>query len=112
MSPACLRGRLRANCGFLLRLFDLRNEGVWQTRPAQAIGAMPSINVVLRGNQVRGVVNRLGYPAYFLIILGYGNFTGAIASHLAAGLIDVGTLIYLTAMLGITAASLALRPPS
>ncbi len=40
------------------------------------------------------------------------NFTGAIASHLAAGLIDVGALIYLTGMLGVASASWALRPPS
>ncbi len=87
--------------------------------------------------QVRGVVCRLGYLSYFLIILGiwkllgdialaiprsprlkewtyagiFFNFTSAIASHLAAGLIDVGALLYLIAMIGIMAASWALRPP-
>ena len=93
---------------------------------------------VLRVTHVRAVVGQLGYPAYFLTILGIWkllgavalvilrfprlkewayagavfNFTCAIASHLAARLIEVGALVYLTAMLGITAASWALRPPS
>lgn len=93
---------------------------------------------VFRVHHVRDVVDRLGYPGYFLLILGVWkllgavalivprfprlkewtyagvvfNFTGAIASHLAAGLIDVGALVYLTVMLGVTAASWALRPPS
>lgn len=93
---------------------------------------------VFRVHQVRDVVDRLGYPVYFLLILGtwkllgavalviprfprlkewtYAgvvfNFTGAIASHFAAGLIDVGALIYLTVMLVVTAASWTLRPPS
>jgi len=93
---------------------------------------------VLQLPQARGVVVRLGYPGYFLVILGtwkllgavalavprfprlkewaYAgvvfDFTGAIASQLASRQIDVGPLIYLIAMLGITAASWALRPPS
>ena len=93
---------------------------------------------VLQLPQARGVTDRLGYPGYFLVILGtwkllgavalavprfprlkewaYAgvvfDFTGAIASQLASRQIDVGPLIYLIAMLGITAASWALRPPS
>lgn len=93
---------------------------------------------VLRVPQVRGVVDRLGYPAYFLVILGVWkllgavallvprfprlkewtyagvvfNSTGAIASHLASGLIDYRTLAYLVVMTGVTAGSWALRPPS
>ena len=93
---------------------------------------------VLRTQHVRGLIHLLGYPEYFLIILGVWkllgavalvmpgfprlkewtyagvifNFTGAIASHLAAGVIDAGVLGYLTAMMGITVASWALRPPS
>ena len=83
---------------------------------------------VLRTQHVRGLIHLLGYPEYFLIILGVWkllgavalvmpgfprlkewtyagvifNFTGAIASHLAAGVIDAGVLGYLTAMMGIT----------
>lgn len=93
---------------------------------------------VLQLPQARGVVVRLGYPGYFLVILGtwkllgavalavprfprlkewaYAgvvfDFTGAIASQLASRQIDVGPLIYLIAMLGVTAASWSLRPPS
>ena len=87
---------------------------------------------------VRGVTDRLGYPSYFLVILGVWkllgaiavvvprfprlkewayagvlfNFTGAIASHLASGFIEPGTLVYLVVMTGIAFASWALRPPS
>jgi uncharacterized membrane protein YphA (DoxX/SURF4 family) len=93
---------------------------------------------VFRVHQVRDVVDRFGYPTYFLLILGVWkllgaivlvvprfprlkewtyagavfNFTGAIASHLAAGQIDVGPLVYLTVMLGVASACWALRPPS
>lgn len=93
---------------------------------------------VLRVDHVRTVVDKLGYPEYFLTILGVWkllgsvalvvprfprlkewtyagiifNFTGAIASHLAAGLIQVGALVYLSVMTGVTIASWALRPPS
>lgn len=93
---------------------------------------------VLRVPHVREVVDKLGYPEYFLVILGVWkllgavalviprfprlkewtyagaifNFTGAIASHLAARDIEVGPLIYLSVMTGVTFASWALRPPS
>ena len=93
---------------------------------------------VLRTPQVRGVVGRLGYPSYFLVILGVWkllgaaallaprlprlkewayagavfNYTGAVASNLAAGVLDPGTLGFLIAITGLTAASWALRPPS
>jgi uncharacterized membrane protein YphA (DoxX/SURF4 family) len=93
---------------------------------------------VLKVPQVRGVTDRLGYPAYFLVILGVWkllgaiaviiprfprlkewayagvafNLTGALTSHIAARMIDSGTLVYLFVMMGITTASWALRPPS
>jgi DoxX-like family len=38
------------------------------------------------------------------------NYTGAAASHLAAGKADPGTLVFLLALTGLTAASWALRP--
>jgi uncharacterized membrane protein YphA (DoxX/SURF4 family) len=88
--------------------------------------------------QVRIVFERLGYPAYFLVILGVWkllgavavviprfprlkewayagavfDLTGAIASHLASGFIEDGVLVYLIVMTGVTAVSWALRPPS
>ncbi len=93
---------------------------------------------VLRVPQVRGLIERLGYPAYFLVILGtwkllgsvalvipgfprlkewaYAgaifNLTGAVASLFASRLIGVDTTAYPLAMIAITAASWALRPPT
>lgn len=93
---------------------------------------------VLRVPQVREVTDRLGYPAYFLVILGVWkllgsiavmvprfarlkewtyagvvfNLTGALASHIASRVIDAGTLTYLLVMMGVTAASWVSRPPS
>jgi len=105
-----------------LLVFELVLGGVWD---------------VLQVPQVRGVIDRLGYPPYFLIILGVWkllgaialllprfprlkewayagvvfNFTGAIASHLASGFIEPGTLLYVIAMTAAAFASWALRPP-
>jgi hypothetical protein len=93
---------------------------------------------ILRVPHVRDVIERLGYPEYFLVILGVWkllgavalivprfprlkewayagvvfDFTGAIASHLASGFIEAGAMVYLIVMMGVTAASWALRPPS
>jgi uncharacterized membrane protein YphA (DoxX/SURF4 family) len=93
---------------------------------------------VLRVPQVRGLIERLGYPPYFLVILGIWkllgavalviprfprlkewayagvlfDLTGAVASLLAAGLISVGTAAYPIAMTGVAVASWALRPAS
>lgn len=93
---------------------------------------------ILRVPQVRDVILRLGYPSYFLIILGVWkllgavallvprfprlkewayagaifDLTGAVISHLAAGLLLVGALAYLIFITGVTIASWALRPPS
>lgn len=93
---------------------------------------------VLRVPQVRGLIERLGYPPYFLVILGtwkllgavalvipgfprlkewaYAgvvfDLTGAVASLFAAGLIGVGTMAYPIAMTGAAVASWALRPES
>ena len=80
---------------------------------------------VLRVQQVRVVIDRLGYPAYFLVILGVWkllgaiavivprfpllkewayagvvfNLTGALASNVASGFTDTGTLAYLVLMM-------------
>ena len=93
---------------------------------------------VLRVPHVRVVMERLGYPAYFIVILGIWkllgavalliprfprlkewayagvifSITGALASHVASGDIEVGPMVYLVVMLGVTAASWSLRPPS
>ena len=93
---------------------------------------------ILRVPQVRGLIERLGYPAYFLLILGtwkllgavalvipkfprlkewaYAgvlfDLTGAVASLFASGLINVGAMAYPIIMIGVAVASWALRPPS
>jgi uncharacterized membrane protein YphA (DoxX/SURF4 family) len=93
---------------------------------------------VLEMPQARSVTDRLGYPGYFLVILGVWkllgavaiviprfprlkewayagsvfDLTGAIASHLALGFIEAGALAYPIVMTGVTAVSWALRPPS
>lgn len=93
---------------------------------------------VLRVPHVRVTIERLGYPFYFLVILGVWkllgavalviprfprlkewayagvvfNLTGALASHVASGDIEPGAMSYLVVMVGITATSWSLRPPS
>ena len=93
---------------------------------------------ILRVPQVRGLIERLGYPQYFLVILGIWkllgavalaiprfprlkewayagvlfDLTGAVASQLASGLIDAGIMAYPIMMIGMAVASWALRPPS
>ena len=106
-----------------LVVFELVLGGVWD---------------VLRVPQVRGLIERLGYPQYFLVILGIWkllgavalviprfprlkewayagvifDLTGAVASLLASGLIDAGRLAYPIVMTGAAVASWALRPLS
>jgi len=93
---------------------------------------------VLRVPRVREVIERLGYPTYFLVILGVWkllgavalviprfprlkewayagvvfNLTGALISHVASGDIEPGPMAYLVVMIGAAAASWFLRPPS
>ena len=106
-----------------LVVFELALGGVWD---------------ILRVPQVRGLIERLGYPSYFLVILGIWkllgavalaiprfprlkewayagvlfDLTGAVASLLASGLIDAGTIAYPVVMTGVAVASWSLRPPS
>src|SRR3974377_871698 len=93
---------------------------------------------VLRVPHVRAVMERLGYPTYFVVILGvwkllgavalviprfprlkewayagvFFDLTGAVSSQLASGLIDAGTMAYPIVMTCVAVASWALRPPS
>ena len=93
---------------------------------------------VLRVPQVHVIIDRLGYPAYFLVILGIWkllgaiavivprfprlkewayagvvfDLTGALVSNLVSGIRDAGMIAYLVLMMGVTAASWALRPAS
>lgn len=106
-----------------LVVFELVLGGVWD---------------VLRVPQTRSLIERLGYPSYFLVILGIWkllgavalvipgfprlkewayagvifDLTGAIASLSVSGLIDAGSLAYPMVMTGVAVASWALRPPS
>ena len=93
---------------------------------------------VLRVPHVRTVFERLGYPSYLLVILGVWkllgavalaiprfprlkewayagvifNLTGALVSHVVSRDIEPGPMSYLVVMVGITAISWSLRPPS
>jgi hypothetical protein len=86
---------------------------------------------------VRDLVTHLGYPSYFLVLLGtwkvlgavallaprrpllkewayagaFFTYTGAIVSHLTTGY-DLGELPLLTVLTALTVLSWALRPPS
>jgi uncharacterized membrane protein YphA (DoxX/SURF4 family) len=106
-----------------LVVFELALGGVWD---------------ILRVPQARRLIERLGYPSYFLVILGIWkllgavtlaiprfprlkewayagvlfDLTGAVASLWASGLIDAGTMAYPIVMTGVAVASWALRPPS
>jgi len=106
-----------------LLVFELVLGGMWD---------------VLRVPHVRVVIERIGYPLYFLVILGVWkllgavalviprfprlkewayagvvfNLTGALVSHVASGDIEPGPMSYLVVMVGITATSWSLRPPS
>ena len=93
---------------------------------------------ILRVTQTRVLIKRLGYPSYFLVILGIWkllgavalvipkfprlkewtyagvifDLTGAVASLFASGLVTVGTTAYPVLMIGVAFASWTLRPPS
>lgn len=93
---------------------------------------------ILRVPQVRILTERLGYPDYFLVILGiwkvlgavalaiprfprlkewayagaFFDLTGAVFSQWVAGMIGAGTTAYPILMTGVVVASWALRPAS
>lgn len=92
---------------------------------------------ILRIPYVRAVMQHLGYPTYFLVILGvwkvlgavallvprfprlkewayagaFFNYTGAVASHVAVG-DGADKFAVLIVFVGVLAASWALRPPA
>jgi hypothetical protein len=128
-----------ANLASSTALSRSRTVAYWATTALVAAEmVMGGMWDVLRTPQVTAVTNRLGYPTYFLVILGIWkllgavallvprrprlkewayagavfNYTGAIASHLAVGAADPGTRVFLLALTGLTAASWALRPPA
>jgi hypothetical protein len=115
-----------------------RSAGYWVASAAVAAElAVGGIWDITRLPSVRDLVMHLGYPSYFLVLLGtwkvlgamalliprrpllkewayagaFFTYTGAIASHLATGynLAEAGVLAILTAL---TVLSWALRPPS
>ncbi len=116
----------------------LRSAGYWlATAVVAAELALGGAWDIARLPFVRDLVTHLGYPSYFLVLLGtwkvlgaaalivprrpllkewayagaFFTYTGAIASHLTTGyaLGEVGLLAVLTAL---TVLSWALRPPS
>jgi len=116
-----------------------RNVIYWVTTALLAIElVLGGVWDVLRVPQVHVIIDRLGYPPYFLVILGIWkllgavavivprfprlkewayagvafDLTGALASNLASGVTDTGTLAYVLLMMGVTATSWALRPAS
>jgi len=106
-----------------LAVVELVRGGVWD---------------ILRVPQVRVLIEHLGYPSYFLVILGIWkllgavalvapkfprlkewayagvifDLTGAVASLSASALVTVSTAAYPIFMVGVAFASWALRPPS
>ena len=115
-----------------------RSAGYWAATAAVAAElGLGGIWDIARLPFVRDLVTHLGYPSYFLVLLGswkvlgavallvprrallkewayagaFFTYTGAIVSHLTTGygLGEVGLLAVLTAL---TALSWALRPPS
>jgi len=120
------------------RSLRLRSAGYWLATAAVAgeLG-LGGIWDIARLPFVRDLVTHLGYPSYFLVLLGtwkvlgaaallvprnallkewayagaFFTYTGAIASHLTTGyaLAEVGLL---TALGALTVLSWALRPPS
>ena len=113
-----------------------RTIAYWATTVLLAANlAVGGVWDVLRTPYVRGIIEHLGYPDYFLVILGvwkvpgavvlliprfarlkewvyagaFFTYTGAVASHLAVG-DGIGALAPPIILTGLTAASWVLRP--
>jgi uncharacterized membrane protein YphA (DoxX/SURF4 family) len=115
-----------------------RSAGYWLATVAVAAElAVGGIWDITRLPSVRDLVMHLGYPSYFLVLLGtwkvlgaialliprrpllkewayagaFFTYTGAIASHLATGY-DLAEVVPLAILTALTVLSWALRPPS
>ena len=115
-----------------------RSAGYWVATVLVAIElGLGGIWDIQRLPMVRDLVIHLGYPSYFLVLLGtwkvlgavallaprrpllkewayagaFFTYTGAIASHLTTGY-DLGELPLLAILTALTVLSWALRPPS
>jgi uncharacterized membrane protein YphA (DoxX/SURF4 family) len=115
-----------------------RMAGYWLATTAMAAElAVGGIWDIMRLPSVRDLVMHLGYPSYFLVLLGswkvlgaialliprrpllkewayagaFFTYTGAIASHLTTGY-DLAEVVPLAILTALTALSWALRPPS
>jgi len=115
-----------------------RSVGYWvATAPVVGELGLGGIWDIARIPYVRNLVAHLGYPSYFLVLLGvwkvlgavallvprrallkewayagaFFSYTGAIVSHLTTGY-DLGELWLLAVLTALTVLSWALRPPS
>jgi hypothetical protein len=115
-----------------------RSVAYWATTLALALACLAlAVLAVFELEPLSGIILRLGYPSYFMTILGIGYFgagvallvprsprlkewtyaglvftgLGAMASHLATG-DRVSTLLAPAALLALTVASCVLRPPA
>ena len=115
-----------------------RSAGYWLATVAVAAElAVGGLWDIMRLPSVRDLVMHLGYPSYFLVLLGswkvlgaaalviprrpvlkewayagaFFTYTGAIASHLATGY-DLAEAVPLAILTALTVLSWALRPPS
>ena len=117
-------------------LFFHANVNYWITTAILATECLVGVMGALRLQPFLGIIEHLGYPAYFMTILGVWyvlagvallaprfpslkewayaglifNYTGAAASHLAAG-DNIATLVAPSIFIVLVAASWATRPP-